>query len=161
MLPLFCAEYKVVSGQKVKTGIHFIHFPKDPKEVALWCNKIKRRNDKDELKVSRRAVLCHKYFVPNKLKRAIGSARVSKDKEAVPVLFPRNNWSTEQPKQTPVVRKVAAPASHPDITADTLPNTGLEGSAIKMDVNLLQRENSKLTEENKHLLEQLFSHKVV
>ena len=124
----------------MKTGIHFIHFPKDPKEVALWCNKIERRNVKDGFNVSRRTVLCHKHFLSNQLKRAIGSARVSEEKGAVPVLFPWHNWSAEQPKRTSVVRKVAAPFSYPDLTADDLPNTALEESQIKVELNLLQRE---------------------
>lgn len=148
----YAREYKVVSGQKMKTGLRFIHFPKDPKEVAVWCNKIKRRNGKDGFKVSRRTVLCHKHFLPNQLKRAIGSARVNKEKGAVPVLFPWNNWSVEQPKRPSVIRKVPSPSSHPDLTADNLTTTALEERPIKMELNLLQGENTKLAEENKQLL---------
>ena len=65
----------VKSGGKVKTNIHFLNFPKDSKEIAIWCSKIKRQDGKDGFKVTRKTVLCDKHFLPDHLTKAAGSKR--------------------------------------------------------------------------------------
>ena len=128
--------------------------------MALWCNKIKRRNGKDGFKVSNKTILCHKHFLPEHLKRAPGSSRVNKVKGAVPVLFPWNNWSFEASKRKIVIRNVATPSA--DVPLEDLgakcqslsPEKnppGLEILHLNGKIDTLSLEKQQLLEENEIL----------
>ena len=144
----------VENGEKVKTDIHFLNFPKDPKEIAIWCNKIKRQDGKDGFRVTSKTVLCDKHFLPDHLKKAAGSKRVNRQKGAIPVLFSWNNWRLEGPVRRSVIRKVLQE------TNDQNPASVGESAAVQesdetfedIERNELEKQNTTLREEREELL---------
>ena len=70
-----CAAYGCNSRHydknKESTGLHFFHFPQSNLEKSVWCNLIKRQDDRDNFKVTKATVLCDKHFSADDIKKNI------------------------------------------------------------------------------------------
>ena len=62
-------SYNFINHVRVPKKISFFCFPEEQSERNVWCNLIKRRENKDGFRVSKLTQVCDKHFLPGKIYR--------------------------------------------------------------------------------------------
>ena len=65
-------SYNFNDHVRVPTKISFFCFPREQSERNVWCNLIKRRENKDGFRISKSIRVCEKHFLPEKIYRPPG-----------------------------------------------------------------------------------------
>ena len=94
-----------------KSSLHFFHIPKDVlenrKSKDIWCNLIKRRDGKDNFKMSASTVICSQHFLKEDIKISMGTKRWSLKVGVRPSVF---EWTkVSSCRKPPMVRNPLQP----------------------------------------------------
>ena len=161
-------QYMFKDNIRMPTNISFFRFPKNNVDINVWCNLIKRQNNRDNFSVTPSHRVCGKHFEENFLFKAPGGTRTRLLQGAKPVLYIWNEFCKTKQRKAPKVRdskrldndhldkedfcnNAEAPEEEPITEVEIVDITDIPSENV---ISNLKNENEKLKTQLEHALNQ-------
>ena len=94
-------QYMFQDNIRMLTNISFFRFSKNNVYINVWCNLIKRQNNRDNFSVTPSHRVCGKYFEENFLFKPPGGTKTRLLQGAKPVLHTWNEFCKTKQRKAP------------------------------------------------------------